>query len=79
MRLVSMAGTGRSFNYIRPRVAQKLVLLRFDKTGKIVLLFCCTINPGCLLKADFFFVVGQKVLFVEEKKLRSIPEPESAK
>jgi len=34
--LESMAGTGETIEYVRPRVAPKVVLLRFDQKGDFV-------------------------------------------
>ncbi|XP_077971960.1 large ribosomal subunit protein bL33m-like isoform X2 [Styela clava] len=51
VRVVSMAGTGTTYNYVRKRTAPKVVHLRFDRK------------------------VGEKVLFAEQRKIRSLPEP----
>ncbi|XP_044296651.1 39S ribosomal protein L33, mitochondrial [Varanus komodoensis] len=48
VRLLSEAGTGTSVNVVRPRLQEKLVILRYDPAVK------------------------QRVLFKEQKKIRSL-------
>ncbi|XP_005400580.1 PREDICTED: 39S ribosomal protein L33, mitochondrial isoform X1 [Chinchilla lanigera] len=81
VKMVSQAGTGITFNARRGRLREKLTLLHYDPIGiqpraLCALRKCCSTElrpfPKFLIIDTLRIPVKKKVLFVEQKKIRSL-------